>query len=133
MLDIVSNQGAMTAIPAILTSLPLSNIILVLFIVIAMIFLTTTLDSTTYTIASYAGTENMSKAEPSKHLRIIVAAVIAVLSLILMRIGGLAPLEVVSGLMGIPIIAIQLLTIYAAKKMIDEDKAWQTNVRAKNK
>ncbi|MYL42683.1 BCCT family transporter [Virgibacillus salexigens] len=132
-LDIVSNQGAMTAIPAILTSLPLSNIILVLFIVIAMIFLTTTLDSTTYTIASYAGTENMSKAEPSKHLRIIVAAVIAVLSLILMRIGGLAPLEVVSGLMGIPIIAIQLLTIYAAKKMIDEDKAWQTNVRAKNK
>lgn len=46
-LDIVAKQDAMTAIPAILTSLPLSTIVLVLFIVIAMIFLSTTLDSTT--------------------------------------------------------------------------------------
>lgn len=74
----------------------------------------------------------MSKAEPSRNLRIIVAAVITVLALILMRIGGIAPLEVVSGLMGIPIIAIQIVMIYAAKKMMDEDKAWLTNVRAKN-
>nr|WP_253286778.1 hypothetical protein [Virgibacillus sp. MSJ-26] len=34
-----------------------------MFIIIAIILLTTTLDSTTYTIASYTGTKNMSKAE----------------------------------------------------------------------
>ncbi|WP_085993280.1 BCCT family transporter [Oceanobacillus senegalensis] len=127
-LEIVQDD-AMAAIPAILNSLPLSTIALIFFITIAMIFLVTTLDSTTYTIASYTGTENMSKAEPSKNLRIIVALVITTLALILMRIGGLAPLEVLSGLMGIPIIVIQFLTIYAAKKMMDEDKAWIYNVR----
>ncbi|WP_421904387.1 BCCT family transporter [Oceanobacillus halophilus] len=129
-LDIIQ-EDAMAAIPAILNTLPLSTIALVFFVVIAMIFLVTTLDSTTYTIASYTGTQNMSKAEPSKNLRIIVAAVITVLALILMRIGGLAPLEVLSGLMGIPIIFIQFLTIYAVKKMMDEDRAWIYNVRKK--
>ncbi|WP_121639407.1 BCCT family transporter [Virgibacillus sp. Bac330] len=128
-LDTVANNDAMQAIPDILSSLPFSTIVLIMFITIAMIFLTTTLDSTTYTIASYTSTENMSKVEPSKYLRIIVAAVITVLALILMRIGGLPPLEVVSGLLGLPIIVVQFLTIYAIKKMIDEDKAWKTNVR----
>ncbi|WP_099156918.1 BCCT family transporter [Virgibacillus ndiopensis] len=127
-LDIVK-EDKMAAIPAILNSLPLPTIAIVIFIIIATIFLTTTLDSTTYTIASYTGTKNMSKAEPSKSLRIIVAGVITVLALLLMRVGGLPPLEVLSGIMGIPIIAIQFLTIYAAKKMMDQDKAWINNVR----
>ncbi|SFB21772.1 BCCT, betaine/carnitine/choline family transporter [Lentibacillus halodurans] len=131
-LDVVQ-EDTMAAIPAILSSLPLSSIVLVIFIVIATIFLTTTLDSTTYTIASYTGTKNMSQAEPSRALRIIVAAIITVLALLLMRIGGLPPLEVLSGLMGIPIIIIQFLTIYAAKKMMDEDRAWVHNVRKRNK
>ncbi|MGM8364971.1 BCCT family transporter [Virgibacillus sp. W0181] len=119
----------MSAIPTILQSLPLQTVVIIVFVIIAMIFLTTTLDSTTYTIASYTGTENMSKREPSRLLRIIVAGVITVLALLLLRIGGLEPLEVLSGIMGLPIIVIQFLTIYAAKKMMDEDKAWIHNVR----
>lgn len=90
----IVQEDSMMLIPEILQTLPLSNIVLTAFIIIAMIFMITTLDSTTYTIASYSGTENMSKAEPSKHLRLIVAAVITLLALFLMRIGGLAPLEV---------------------------------------
>jgi choline-glycine betaine transporter len=125
----IVQEDAMALIPEILTTLPLSTLVLVGFIVIAMIFMITTLDSTTYTIASYAGTENMSKAEPSKHLRLIVAAIIALLALLLLRIGGLPPLEVLSGIMGIPIIVLQFLTIYAAKKMMDEDQAWLHNIR----
>ncbi|MBY7143145.1 BCCT family transporter [Virgibacillus sp. NKC19-3] len=129
-LDIVQ-EDAMAAIPAILNSLPLSIIALVAFVVVAMIFMITTLDSTTYTIASYAGTRNMSKSEPSRNLRLIVATIITVFALLLLRIGGLPPLEVVSGLLGIPIIILQFLTIYAAKKMMDEDRAWVNNVRKK--
>ncbi|WP_182199986.1 BCCT family transporter [Paraliobacillus salinarum] len=131
--DVLSivQEDAMAAIPAILRTLPLSSIAIIIFIVVAMIFLTTTLDSTTYTIASYTGTKDMSENEPSKKLRIIIAAVITITALILMQIGGLAPLEVLSGIMGIPIIVIQFLTIAAAKKMMDQDKAWLHNVRKK--
>jgi betaine/carnitine transporter, BCCT family len=130
-LDIVQNQGSMAAIPEILASLPFPAIMISVFIIVATIFLTTTLDSTTYTIASYTSTKNMSKTEPPKSLRIIVAGVITLIALVLMNIGGLAPLEVLSGLMGIPIIFIQFLTIYAAKKMMDEDQAWKYNIRPK--
>ncbi|MFC5711758.1 BCCT family transporter [Thalassorhabdus alkalitolerans] len=128
-LDIVQNGDEMAAIPAILSSLPLPEVALIVFMVVALIFLTTTLDSTTYTIAAYTSTEDMSKTEPSKFLRIMVAAIITAVALILMRVGGLAPLEVISGLMGLPVIIIQFLLIYAAIKMMNEDRAWVYNVR----
>src|SRR5699024_534073 len=73
-LNIVKTDD-MSAIPAILESLPFSSIMIVAFIIIATIFLTTTLDSTTYTIATYTATSNMSVVEPSKFLRIVVAAI----------------------------------------------------------
>lgn len=116
-------------IPEILRTLPLSAIAIVAFIIIATIFLITTLDSTTYTIASYTGTRDMSKNEPPRILRLIVAALIAAFSLALLKVGGLAPLEVLSGILGLPIIVIEFLTLYAAKKMMDEDKAWLNNIR----
>ncbi|GGC98172.1 transporter [Thalassobacillus devorans] len=128
-LEFVENEERMAAIPEILNTLPLGSMAIVIFIIVALIFLTTTLDSTTYTVAAYTSTRDMSKFEPPKTLRIIIAAVITGLALVLMRIGGLAPLEVISGLMGLPIIALQFLLIYAAKRMIDKDQAWKHNIR----
>ncbi|MFP3358284.1 BCCT family transporter [Planococcus sp. SIMBA_143] len=129
-LDMVK-EDRMAVIPEILSTLPLGGLAIVIFIIVALIFLTTTLDSTTYTIAAYTSTLDMSKNEPPKILRILVAGIITVISLVLMRIGGLAPLEVVSGLMGLPIIFITFLMIYSAKKMMDQDRAWLNNVRDK--
>ncbi|WP_173917226.1 BCCT family transporter [Halobacillus sp. Marseille-Q1614] len=128
-LDLVENEARMAAIPEILSTLPFGEVSIIIFMIVALIFLTTTLDSTTYTVAAYTSTRDMSKFEPPKTLRIIIAAIITALALVLMRIGGLAPLEVISGLMGLPIIVIQFILIYAAKRMIDKDKAWKHNVR----
>lgn len=131
--DIMESEGEMSVIPVILDSLPFGSMALVIFMIVSLIFLTTTLDSTTYTISAYASTRDMSKNEPSRKLRIIVAMIIAAVALVMMRIGGLEPLEVVSGLMGLPIIVIQFLTIYAAIKMMNQDKAWIHNIRKEEK
>lgn len=128
-LTLADENDPTSIIPVILETLPLSTIIIVLFIIIATIFLITTLDSTTFTIAAYTSKENMSEQDPSKFVRILVAVIITALALVLMQIGGLAPLEVVSGMMGIPIIAIQFILVYAAIKMMDRDKAWKYNIR----
>lgn len=109
--------------------MPFETIVLTVFVIIATVFMVTTLDSTTYTIASYTTSRDMSKQAPPKNVRIVIAGVITILALSLMSVGGLAPLEVLSGIMGIPIIAIQFLTVYAAKKTMDEDRAWVYNVR----
>ncbi|WP_377890918.1 BCCT family transporter [Alkalihalobacillus sp. R86527] len=128
-LELVQEDERMAAIPEILQTLPFGEIAIVIFIIVALIFLTTTLDSTTYTVAAYTSTRDMSKNEPPRTLRIIIAMIITAFALILMRIGGLPPLSVVSGLMGLPIIVIQFILIYAAKKMMDNDLAWNTNIR----
>src|SRR5699024_10453438 len=109
--------------------MPLSCIVMVLFIIITTIFLTTTLESTTFTIAAYTSRNDMSEQDPSRFVRILVSVIITVLALALMQIGGLEPLEVISGMMGIPIIAIQIILIYAAIKMMDNDEAWKYNNR----
>ncbi|WP_258871438.1 BCCT family transporter, partial [Halobacillus trueperi] len=126
---LVKENDRMAAIPDILSTLPFGEVAIIIFMVVALIFLTTTLDSTTYTVAAYTSTRDMSKFEPPKLLRIIIAGIITGFALVLMRIGGLAPLEVISGLMGLPVIIIQFILIYAAKRMIDEDRAWSNNIR----
>ncbi len=130
-LQFVQEEARMAAIPEILSTLPFGAIAIVIYMIVALIFLTTTLDSTTYTVAAYTSTRDMSKREPPKTLRVVISAVITAVALVLMRIGGLAPLEVISGLMGLPIIFIQFLLIYAAKRMMDEDQAWKYNIRSK--
>ena len=124
--------GMVAAIPHVLATLPLGPITSIVFIFVAMTFLTTTMDSTTYSIAMYTSSSHVVDQDPPKSVRLITNAVIGGIALIMLNIGGLAPLETMSGLMGIPIIAIQLITIYAAKKMMDQDKAWINNVRPKN-
>ena len=124
--------GMVAAIPHVLASLPWGTFTLVVFVIMVMVFLTTTMDSTAYTIAMYASNEDMGKVEPSKSVRLITCFVIGAIAIVFLNIGGLAPLETMSGLMGIPIIGIQFITIWAAKKMMDEDKAWINNVRRKS-
>src|SRR5699024_7317432 len=71
-LGMLGDNEDVQLIPDILQTLPLSGLVMVLFIIIAMIFLTTTLDSTTFTIATYTSRNDMSRMEPSKFLRIFV-------------------------------------------------------------
>ena len=128
-LSLSAENDPVSIIPDIFETLPLSGIVMIIFIIIALIFLTTTLDSTTFTIAAYTSKNDMSEQDPSKFVRILVSIIITVLALTLMQIGGLEPLEVISGMMGIPIIAIQFILIIAAMKMMDKDKAWKYNIR----
>ncbi len=126
---ITEGEGAMAAIAEIMGSLPLPTFVLLVFAVLTMIFFGTTLDSTTYSIAAYTDRHDMSKQDPTRSNRVLWAAVIAFMALVLLRVGGLVPLEVTSGLLGFPIMFLQFVTVYAAKKMMDEDKAYIYNVR----
>lgn len=128
-LDIVSSSGMMAAIPEVLASMPFSTILMLAFILLASIFMITTMNSAAYTIATYTSREDMSRVEPSKFVHVVVSVIISAIAVVLMEVGGLVPLEVTSGLMGLPIIFIQIATVYAGIKMMNQDKAWIHNVR----
>lgn len=131
-LDVVAalgELGQMGTVAEIIGTLPLGLMAMIVFAVLTMIFFATTLDSTTFTVAAYTDTGDMHSRDPGRGIRLFWAAVISVMALVLLRIGGLTPLEVTTGLLGIPIIFIQLSAVYAAKKMMDRDQAWETNIR----
>jgi choline-glycine betaine transporter len=129
-MDIIQNGGGnMVAIAEIFGNFPLSVVVLIAFGVLTMTFFGTTMDSTTFTIAAYTDLNDMSKQDPGRSIRLLWAGIITFITLVLLRVGGLVPLEVVSGLMGFPIMFLQFITVYGAKKMMDEDKAWLKYVR----
>lgn len=125
----LTESGPGQTIADIIQTLPVGLIIMVVYLVTSMIFLSTTMDSTTYTIASYVTLRDLSNDEPSRALRLTFACIIAVLAITMEIVGGLSPLDVVNGMIGIPIIILQALVIYTGFKMMNEDKAYIHNVR----
>ncbi|WP_413615248.1 BCCT family transporter [Halomonas cupida] len=128
-MEILNDKGQMAAIAEIVGSVTGGLLTLVVFSILTMTFFATTLDSTTFSVSAYTDTNDMHKQDPSGSIRLMWSLIISVIALVLMKVGGLAPLEVTSGLLGLPIVFIQLSAVYAAKKMMDEDEAWKYNVR----
>lgn len=129
--ELLASVGVAETVTDILQSLPMPIVMMVIYTITAMIFLSTTMDSSTYTIATYVCTKDLTKHEPSKILRFVWAIVIAVLAITMQIVGGLAPLDVLNGIFGIPIIILQFFVIFAGFKMMNDDKAYIHNVRKK--
>lgn len=122
-------SGAGPAIAEILSVQTLAPVIMVVFFLLALTFCATTMDSTTYTLAAFASKTDIAKEAPSKSSRLFWAILMSVSALAMMKVGGLGPLEVVSGVAGVPIIVITFLVIFAGIRMMNQDKAWVTQVR----
>lgn len=128
-MEVLNHSGSMTAIAEIIGSVPGSLIAMIVFSILTMTFFATTLDSTTFSVSAYTDTRDMNKQDPCKRIRLLWSVIISIIALVMMKIGGLVPLEVTTGLLGLPIVFIQISAVYAAKKMMDEDQAWKYNVR----
>lgn len=122
-------QGLPFAIANMLSVQNFAPILMVIFGLLTFTFLATTMDSSTYTLASFTSSADMSKHAPSKKLRLMWSFIMAGAALILMYLGGLGPLEAAAAIAGIPIIIISVILIFAGKKMMDNDKAYLNNLR----
>lgn len=123
-------QGAGGAIADILSTQVWGPALMLLFVFLAMIFLITGMDSTTFTMAAYSSTYDISKQAPSKSSRFLWAILMSAGAMSLMTIGGLDPLGVVCGIIGVPVMIIIVLVIAAGIRMMNQDRAWINNVRA---
>jgi BCCT family betaine/carnitine transporter len=91
-LDTIKNLregGDYVAIMALLDSLPFANIVHVIFIITAFIFLATTCDSSAYILASISTKNITASMNPSKRSRILWTISLIVLPIILMTVGAL--------------------------------------------
>lgn len=120
--QILNDDGGTAAIVAVLQGLPLGSLVLVVFLLLLVIFLATTLDSSAYTMAAVASRELNPDEDPARWHRVFWAIVLATVSVALMAAGGLEPLQTLSIITAFPLIFILGIAALSFRKWLIEDR-----------
>jgi len=108
-------------IVAMLNSLPMRSVLLPFFVVVSLIFQATTLDSAAYTLAAITTKREFGDEEPARWNRVLWSAVLGVLAIVLLAIGGLKVVQLSSVVVGVPVILVLVLFILSFMKWLKEE------------
>ncbi|MGF1721321.1 BCCT family transporter [Vibrio kyushuensis] len=120
-LDTIKEQGTPAAILGVLQSLPWSALLLPLFICVGFIYSGTTVDSSSYVLASIASKDIEYDQEPSRANRLFWALLLGFTGLVVMNIGGLEAIKTVSLIVGLPLVLLMSLSFASLVKWLRED------------
>ncbi|KAB7704053.1 BCCT family transporter [Bacillus aerolatus] len=118
-IDILNNQGAPVAIISVFNQLPWAPFIIFIFTILAVIFLATTFDSSSYILASVVQSE--VEDEPLRWNRLFWAFALCIMPLTLMFIGGLSTLQTASIVGGFPLLFIMIMLAWPFMKASTSD------------
>ncbi|WP_445364288.1 BCCT family transporter [Microbulbifer sp. ANSA003] len=117
--QVLNQQGASSAIFAILTTLPASKLVILVYTAIALIFTAITFDSISHILAAVVQKEVVG--EPLRWNRVFWAAALGVMPVTLMFLGGLEALQAASILAGVPLLAVAVLMCISLVKIARAD------------
>lgn len=121
LVNILSTQGKEATIVAILGTLPIHQLFEIVYAVVCMIFMATTIDSSVYVIASITSSKALAQNDdPPKNHRVAGAVMMLLFSVILTRIGGLETMQTASIIMAFPVIIINFIVIVKMLKIKDK-------------
>lgn len=109
--DILASDGIPSTVVAILNTLPGAVIILPLFTLLCFVFLTTTLDSSAYMVASICSKDLSGYEEPVRWLRLVWAFAIAIVGVGLLAVGGLDAVQLSTIIVALPMIPILVIVV----------------------
>ncbi|MCD5325505.1 MULTISPECIES: BCCT family transporter [Pontibacillus] len=118
-INVLNTQGAPAAIISVIAQLPMAPIMIATFTVLAIIFLATTFDSSSYILASVV--QNYVEDEPLRWNRLFWAFALCLLPLTLMILGGLGTLQTASIVGGTPLLFIMVMLAWSFMKASTED------------
>ena len=120
-LAILEENGAPAAIIAVIGSLPLGELALGVFCVVALLYLATTFDSAAYTLAAGASRGLGPRGNPSRGHRSFWALALAILPIALLGIGGLQSLRTASLVASVPLLGVGWLLAISLRRALRED------------
>ncbi|MFC7061871.1 BCCT family transporter [Halobacillus seohaensis] len=115
----LNEYGAPATIIEIINQLPLAKFIVLIFTILAIIFLATTFDSSSYILAAVVQKE--VEGEPLRWNRLFWAFALSIMPLTLMFLGGLGALQTASIVGGFPLIFIMFLLAWSFMKASNTD------------
>ena len=117
-----------SAIAGIISLLPGGNFWLLYVAVIGLVFMATTYDSASYTLAAAATRSLAEHQHPARWHRVFWAIALGILPLSLLFIGGLRELQTASLVASLPLLAIYGLLVVSIMRMLREfDRNGLTN------
>lgn len=120
---VLNDKGATAAIFAILNTLPMSKVVISVFVLLSVIFTATTFDSISYILASVV--QNEVDDEPHRWNRLFWAFALCAMPAVLMFLGGLSTLQTASIFAGAPLLLIMTMTMLSLIKAAKYDLYYQ--------
>lgn len=121
LITVWKTAGASAAVAQVISNLPLSKIMLPLFIIAMFIFSSTTYDSCTFVVANVAYKGKTLNDEAPTWQRLMWAGVTAFAATTLLILGGLKPLQSLAVYVAIPMTIICIATVFFFLKDIRKD------------
>ena len=109
------------AILAILQTMPIPKLMMIILLIIAFVFLATTMDSSAFSAAEMTAKQKNGESLAPRWLRIVWAAVAAIVAYILAQVGGVKAVRSLCYITGLPLAIISYFIIIAAVKMLRKD------------
>jgi BCCT family betaine/carnitine transporter len=120
-LDTMKDQSASAAILGVLSQFKMQWLIMPLFIFVGFIYSATTVDSSAYSLAAVASKDTHGGLEPMLFNRAFWAIALGGIALVLMKIGGLAPLKTSSLVVGVPLVFLMGISYVSLLRWLRED------------
>ncbi|WP_066496082.1 BCCT family transporter [Abyssisolibacter fermentans] len=122
-IEMLSENGAPETIISIISTLPLGNVVVILFTIVAIIFLATTFDSASYTLAAVTTEKISGDQDPARWNRLFWAFSLSLLPASLLIIDGpLSTLQTASIIGGLPITPIIVIMMVSFVKVLRKDE-----------
>lgn len=123
---ILDSQGEAAAVLEIVHHLPASKFFMGALIVLCIIFLCTTMDSSTIAVAEMTTVNKDGKQTGStRATRMIWAAIACVLTFILLSVGGYKSVRLMCLLMGLPLGVLAIFIVVSALKLLKQNESPQ--------
>lgn len=127
--SVLNNQSPTVAIFAVLGTLPFEVGVIAIYVILTIIFLSTTFDSISYILASVVQTD--VEDEPKRWNRLFWAGALSFLPVVLLVVGGLETLQTASIVGSAPLLIIALLLCISIYKVAHYDLKRAPSVDAK--
>lgn len=121
--DFLDRGDESGAILAIINTMPLPKVMMLVLLIISFIFLATTMDSSAFSAAEMTSEISGSENTAPRWIRIVWAAVAAVIAFVLTQVGGVKAVRSLCYITGLPLAVITYLIIVSVIKMLRQDRA----------
>lgn len=119
--SVLQSSGQPAAILSILETMPCPKLMMVIVALLCFVFMATTVDSSAYVAAETTYIHADSDTQAPRWCRVFWAAVICVITFVLLEVGGFSAVQVLAILIGLPLAVLMFIVIASAVKALRED------------